>query len=266
MRATVHRRNGRATLATCGLQFLQRCSGTTRTRPGGWASGIGTRARADCREVLTPVLVDPDLRKAPRQLPRVIPAVEPTKVCATPTEIASVRRTCRADRHIVDTDDLRLAKMSKLPRPGGRARCAPRAATARAGSRQPRRQRADRRSPTGSLRLVDPDGAAPRLSLATSAADIYQPAPLSDCSVGGCILPLSATYAAEAVCQPRVWFRLCGYLDQCDPPLVRTCVSVANGGSLSGPARGYPIGLEENGIPVGDMLWLDQDLSGSTLR
>lgn len=30
------------------------------------------------------------------------------------------------------------------------------------------------------------------------------------------------------------------------------------------PARGYPIGLEENGIPVRDMLWLDQDLSRST--
>jgi len=28
------------------------------------------------------------------------------------------------------------------------------------------------------------------------------------------------------------------------------------------PARGYPIGLEENGIPVRDTLWLDQDLSG----
>ena len=27
------------------------------------------------------------------------------------------------------------------------------------------------------------------------------------------------------------------------------------------PARGYPIGLEEDGIPVRDMLWLDQDLS-----
>jgi len=28
------------------------------------------------------------------------------------------------------------------------------------------------------------------------------------------------------------------------------------------PARGYPIGVEENGIPVRDILWLDQDLSG----
>jgi ribosomal protein S18 acetylase RimI-like enzyme len=31
------------------------------------------------------------------------------------------------------------------------------------------------------------------------------------------------------------------------------------------PARGYPSGLEENGIPVRDMLWLDQDLSRPTM-
>jgi hypothetical protein len=29
------------------------------------------------------------------------------------------------------------------------------------------------------------------------------------------------------------------------------------------PERGYPIGLEENGILVRDMLWLDQNLSRS---
>ena len=27
--------------------------------------------------------------------------------------------------------------------------------------------------------------------------------------------------------------------------------------------RGYPVGLEENGIPVRDMLWLDQDTGDS---
>jgi ribosomal protein S18 acetylase RimI-like enzyme len=32
------------------------------------------------------------------------------------------------------------------------------------------------------------------------------------------------------------------------------------------PARGYPPGLEEGGIPVRDMLWLDQDLSDSSFR
>jgi hypothetical protein len=31
------------------------------------------------------------------------------------------------------------------------------------------------------------------------------------------------------------------------------------------PARGYPIGLEENGIPVRGTLWLDQDLSLSSM-
>jgi ribosomal protein S18 acetylase RimI-like enzyme len=31
-----------------------------------------------------------------------------------------------------------------------------------------------------------------------------------------------------------------------------------------GPAWGYPIGAEEHGIALRDMLWLDQDLSGST--
>jgi len=31
------------------------------------------------------------------------------------------------------------------------------------------------------------------------------------------------------------------------------------------PARGYAIGLEEDGIPVRDMLWLDQDLSLSSM-
>jgi hypothetical protein len=32
-----------------------------------------------------------------------------------------------------------------------------------------------------------------------------------------------------------------------------------------GPARGSPTGVEENGIPLRDMLRLDQDLRGSTV-
>jgi ribosomal protein S18 acetylase RimI-like enzyme len=31
-----------------------------------------------------------------------------------------------------------------------------------------------------------------------------------------------------------------------------------------GPTRGYPAGLEENGIPVRDMVWMAQDLSPSS--
>jgi hypothetical protein len=32
------------------------------------------------------------------------------------------------------------------------------------------------------------------------------------------------------------------------------------------PERGYPEGIEENGIPVRDIVWMDQELDGPSSR